>query len=251
MRTLPLGLLAWLVLAVAGCATDYAEQYRRAHPEWSPSPPDRGDSLAKTLAEIHAEREAPVRVSIRELRVMRVDVEPWQRLSGDSVAAASPEQTIGVIAALRCKARRGIRFFESQRTSWYIFAEGALDSYDHVEFGEECRPKSHYHPSAAGHVSTERALIRYAAQRHPGSAPGIEEMLDKGIALVSVDRLDDAKRMLRKADRELDFMKESQESLPDDERQAMEAEERRLRALRARLSRAIRAAPRQREKASD
>jgi hypothetical protein len=251
MRRARFWLFATLALTSAGCASDYAERYRRAHPDWGPATPATGDSLAKTLAEIQADREAPVKISIRELRVMRVDVEPWQRLSSDAVATSSPEQTIGVVAALRCKGRRGIRFFQSERNSWYIFVAGALASYDHVEFGEACRPQSHYHPSGVEQVSMERALIRYAAQRHPGSAPGTEEMLDKGLALVSVGRLEDARRMLRKADRELDFMTEDHESLPDEERKQLETEERRLRALRAKLSRAIRAAPRQREQASD
>ena len=70
-------------------------------------------------------------------------------------------------------------------------------------------------------------------------------MLSKGVALVAADRLPDAKRMLRSADRELDFMAAERETLPEEEREAFEEEEKRLRAMRAKLSRAIAAAERQ------
>jgi hypothetical protein len=51
--------------------------------------------------------------------------------------------------------------------------------------------------------------------------------------------------MLRNADRELDSMAEERETLPEEERKAFEEEEKRLRAMRVELSRAIAAAERQ------
>jgi hypothetical protein len=243
----------FLALAITGlgCASDYTERYRRAHPDWRPTPPAAGDSFEKTVASIHAGVEGGFDVSVRELRVMRVDVEPWEVLSVDSVAAGPPQQIIGVIAARRCNERRGIRFYETGRVSWYIFVGGELTSYDHFEFGETCRALNHYLPSRAEQVSTERALIRYAAQRHPASAPTTEEMLGKGMALVSADRLSDAERMLRNADRALDFMAGERERRPEQERQVLDEEEKRLRALRAQLARAIVAARRQRQQTAD
>jgi hypothetical protein len=242
-----------LVLGVAGlgCATDYAERYRLAHPGWTPAPPHSGGAIEETLASIHAGPEKSLEVSIRELRVLRVDVEPWETLSVDSVATGSEERVIGVIAHRRCRGRQGIRFFGSERASWYLFVAGELTSYDHFEFGDSCAPENHYLPSSAAHLATERALVRYAARRYPESAPTTEEILSKGVALVSAARLSDAKKMLRSADRELDLMAARSEDLPEEEKEAFEARERRLRAMRAKLSRAIAAAERQRREEID
>jgi hypothetical protein len=240
-------LLLLLGLAGLGCASDYTERYRLAHPGWTPAPPRAGDGFEETVASIHAGPEGPFDVSVRELRVLRVDSAPWETLSVDSAAAGSGEWIVGAIALRRCKGRRGIRFFTSERVSWYVFAAGRLVSYDHFEFGEACETENHYLPSRAEHLATERALIRYAASRYPGSAPTTAEMLSKGLALVSADRLPDAERMLRTADRALDSMTNEGEALPEEEREAFAEEEKRLRAMRARLSRAIAAARQQQE----
>jgi hypothetical protein len=242
-----------LLLGVAGfsCASDYTERFRLAHPGWTPAPPVSGDSVEETLASIHAGPGAPLEVSVRELRVLRVDVEPWEVLEPDSVVAGPEEQTLGMIAHRRCKGRRGIQFLGSERVSWYVFVAGELVSYDHFEFDADCEPENHYAPSGAEHLATERALVRYAASAYPESVPTTAERISKGMALVSADRLPDAERMLRHADRELDFMAAERETLPEEERAPFEAEEERLRAMRAKLSRAIAAARRQPVKPSD
>ena len=77
MRRAILCLLLLLGLAGSGCATDYTERYRLAHPGWTPRPPVAGDSLEETLASIQLGPGGPFDVSVRELRVLRVDVEPW------------------------------------------------------------------------------------------------------------------------------------------------------------------------------
>jgi hypothetical protein len=238
-------LLLLLGIAGVGCATDYAERYRLSHPGWTPAPPLAGDSLEQTLASLPTKPEGPFEVSVRELRVLRVDVEPWQKLSVDSAIAGPEAQIIALIAPQRCKGRRGIRFFGSERVSWYVFVAGGLVSYDQFEFGEACEPANHYLPSHGEHLATERALVRYAASRYPESTPTTEEMLGKGLALVSAGRLSDAERLLRSADRKIDFMPAKIETSPQEEREALEEEEKRLRAMRAKLSRAIAAAQRQ------
>jgi hypothetical protein len=241
-----------LVLGVAGlgCATDYGERYRLAHPGWTPTPPHPGDTIEETLASIHAGPEK-LQVSVRELRVLRVDVDPWEALSVDSVATGSEAQIIGAIAYRRCWGRQGIRFFRSERASWYVFVAGELTFYDHFEFGEFCEPENHYLPSSTAHLATERGLVRFAARRYPESAPTTEERLSKGVALVSAGRLPDAKKMLRSADRELDFMAEEREDLSEKEREAFDEKEKRLRAMRAKLFRTIAAAERQQRKELD
>jgi hypothetical protein len=235
-------LLLLLAIAGAGCATGYAERYRLAHPDWRPAPPRAGESLEETLASIQTEAKGSSRVSIPELRVLRIDVDPWEPLSLDSVLAGSKAQTIAVIAHRRCKARRGIRFFRSERTSWYVFAAGELVAYDDFEFGEACEPRSHYLPSRNEYLPTEQALIRYAASRYPESAPTTEELLSKGLVLVAAGRVSDAERMLRNADRQIDLLSVEGDASSEDEKEALEAETKRLRAMRARLSRAIAAA---------
>lgn len=225
-----------LGMAAVGCATDYAASYRLAHPDWTPAPPVAGDSLERTLASLQSGTEGHFRVSVREFRLLRVDIEPWETLSNVAETDAS---TIALIADRRCRGRRGIHFFGAERVSWYIFVAGGLVSYDHFEFGEACEPRSHYLPSRIELLATEQALVRYAASRYPGSAPTTEEMLSKGLALVSADRLPDAKRMLRNADREIDRMSAKALSAPQEERESLEEEEKRLRAMRAKLSRAI------------
>ena len=239
------GLLLLLGIAGAGCATDQAEGYRLAHPGWTPTPPVAGDSLDETLASLQTGPEGSFEVSARELRVLRVDVEPWEALSLDAALAGPEAQSLAVIAHRRCQGRRGIHFFGSERTSWYIFFEGELASYDHFEFGEACEPANHYLPSHLEQLATEQALIRYAASRYPESAPTPEEMLSKGLALVSAERLAEAERMLRSADREIDRMAAEDESVPEEEREASEEKEKQLQAMRAKLSRAIADARRQ------
>jgi hypothetical protein len=236
MRRAISSLLLLLGIAGVACATDYAGRYRLAHPDWTPAPPVAGDSLEKTLASLQTTPEGPFRVSVRELRLLRVDVEPWEILSD---VAGTEASTIGVIADRRCRGRQGIDFFDSERFAWYIFVAGELVSYDHFEFGETCEPQNHYLPSRIELLSTERALIRYAASRYPESMPTTEELLSKGLALVSVDRLPDAKRMLRTADREIHVMTAKALNAPEEDRVALEEREKRLRAMRAKLSRAI------------
>lgn len=242
MRRAISSLLLLLGLAGFGCASDHAQRYRRSHPDWTPGPPLAGDSLEKTLATLQAGTEGPASVSIRELRLLRVDLEPWETVSADTALAGSEAQRIALIAPLDCRGRRGIHFFSLERVPWYIFAAGELVSFDHFEFDEACQPRNHYLASSAEYLATERALVRYAASRYPESAPTAEEMLGKGLALVAADRLAEAKRMLRRADRKIDFMSSDADSLSEEERDALEADEKRLRAMRAKLSRTIAAA---------
>ena len=72
-------LLLVLGVAALGCATDYAERFRLAHPGWTPTPPRAGDSFEETMASLHAKAQEPLRVSVGELRVLRVDTLPWVR----------------------------------------------------------------------------------------------------------------------------------------------------------------------------
>ena len=100
-------------------------------------------------------------------------------------------------------------------------------------------------------VRFERGLLRYAVRRHPESAPTTAERLSKGMALVAAERLPEAERMLRRADRDLDFMTTAGKKLTEEEIEAFEAQQRKLRRMRAKLSRAIAAARRQQREASD
>lgn len=240
-----------LLVASLACATDYAERYRLEHPGWTPARPVFGDSLEAILASIYAGPGAPAEVSVPELRVLRVDVEPWQKLTAESALAATGEQSIGVIAHRRCKGRQGLHFFGSERTSWYIFAAGKLVAYDHFEFGEACEPQNCYLPSDHELVATERTLVRYAASRYPELTPTTAEELSRGMALVAADRLPDAERMLKHADREIAAMMAKRETLSEDEKKALDEKEKQLQPMRAKLSRAIADARRQQKEAAD
>ena len=132
-----------------------------------------------------------------------------------------------------------------------VLRPGELVSFDHFEFGAECEPENHYAPSAAEHLEAERGLLRHAARAYPESVPTTAEWIGKGMALVSAERLADAERMLRHADRNLDFMEGERVTLPEAEKIVHEAEEKRLRRMRAKLSRAIADARREQEKPSD
>jgi hypothetical protein len=165
-RAIPI-LLLLFGTTVVGCATDYAERYRLAHPGWTPRPPVAGDSLEETLASLQTGPGDPFNVSVRELRALRVDVEPWETLSVDSAVAGPAAQTIAAIADRRCKGRQGIHFFDSERVSWFLFVAGALVSYDHFEFGDACEPHNHYLPSRAEHLATLFASNATPASRGP------------------------------------------------------------------------------------
>lgn len=244
-------LLLLLGMAAVGCATDYAESYRLAHPDWTPAPPVAGDSLERTLASLQTGPEGPFRVSVRELRLLRVDVEPWETLSVESALAGPDEQTIGVIAHRRCKGHQGLHFFGSERTAWYIFAAGKLVFYDHFEFGAACEARNDYLPGNSEYLATERTLVRYAASRYPEFTPTTEEKLSRGMALVAADRLPDAERMLKQADREIGAMLAKRETLNEDEKKALDEREKQLQAMRVKLSRAIADARRRQKEAAD
>ena len=244
-------LVLLLGVAALSCAADYAEHYRRAHPGWTPGPPASGDSFEETLASIHAGPGDPLSVSVQELRVLRVDVEPWEVLDPDSAAEGPEGQTLAMIAHRRCKGRRGLEFLGSERVSWYVFVAGKLASYDHFEFDGDCEPRNHYVPSGAEQLGTEQALLRYTARAYPESASTTAERIRKGMALVSADRLDDAEKMLRSVDRDIDFMEPQRAMLPDEEKARLAAEEKKLRRARAKLSRAIATARREQENRSD
>jgi hypothetical protein len=251
MRRMIRCLVLFLGMAALGCAADYAERFRRANPGWTAAPPASGDSFEETLASIHAGPGDPLQVSVEDLRVLRVDVEPWEGLDPDSAAEAPEEQTLAMIAHRRCTGRRGLEFLGSERVSWYVFVAGKLVYYDHFEFDADCEPRNHYVPSSVEHLATEQALLRHTARAYPESAPTTAERIRKGMALVSVDRLDDAEKMLRRVDRDLDFMGSEHATLPEEEKAQFEAEEKRLRRARAKLSRAIAAARREQRKRPD
>jgi len=71
------------------------------------------------------------------------------------------------------------------------------------------------------------------------------------MALVAADRLPDAERMLKKADREIAAMMAKRETLNEDERKALDEKEKQLQAMRAKLSRAIADARRRQKEAAD
>lgn len=180
-----------------------------------------------------------------ELRLLRVDVDPWQALDPEALAPdeAAPGTRQAVIAHRTCRLRTGLRTLATPRASWLLFRDGRLEAFDHWSFGPACAGEHHFRPARGEDVALERDLVRYVAQRFPDAAPSALDQLAMGHAYLEAGRLEDARAMLAAARRRLDALAPTpgEAALPEEERAARAAEAEALRRAAASLHAEIRA----------
>jgi hypothetical protein len=234
---LPATLLAALALACASSTPDGPP----------PPPPGPGSSLAESLASLGAGAPAGASVRVDELRLLRVDVEPWEALDPDDAAGDVPGERQALIAHRTCRMRQGVRTRTAPRASWLLFRGGRLEAFDHWSFGPACAGRHHFRPARGADVALERDLVRYVAQRFPDAAPRALDQLAMGHAYLEAGRVEDAEAMLAAARRRIDALAPTPgdvAALSEEERASRAAEAEELHRAAASLRAEIRAARR-------
>lgn len=202
--------------------------------------PAVGDPLALLVTKLHHTEGTPAAVTLRELRAIAVDREPWQPLELDAAAAHPGE--VGVIAGRRCTWREGLLRHEVERASWFLLRAGALTAFDHQGFGAACASRPAFEPAAAEQVALERTLMRYLSQRWPVTEIPGEQRLARGLQLLERGRSEDARFELHALDRRIDELsrRQTEYETPDTaERERLRREEEELRPMRAQLHHAL------------
>jgi hypothetical protein len=231
------------VLLVACGSGSYGSSWRARHPDFTPAPVAAGAGFSETLASLDLSPASGTRVSITDLRVMRVRDGAWQTLEPEQ--AESDPGRIGAVVQRRCRLRQGFRRLTVERASWYLFQAGQLTAFDHTEFESDCKMRRSFRSSPARDEETEQTLLRWVAQRNPGSKPDAADRIRLGIARVEAGRLDEGEAALAAGDRVIEDLAQQRKHLTVDDaegRTTLEEREQELRALRAVLDRAIRAA---------
>ncbi len=243
MRCAPVPLLLVFLAACAGSP----EAWHRAAGDGTAAPPASGGALHATLASLFEAPGKGHRLEVVELRVLAAHELPWTALEAGRGDASRGR--VGVTAHRVCRHREGLTFTRTERSSWMIFEDDRLLAWDHGTFDSGCETGRSYRPARPEHLDLERGLLRYAAQRYPAARPSLEERLRGGLALLEVDRLEDAERLLRQAKRNVGELADYAESVFGDEREAAEERLVVVRALHTKLRRAVRDAKRSAEAA--
>jgi hypothetical protein len=216
--------------------------------------PAPGASLADAIAVVRADEGAGFSVEVSEVRVSKVAGGFWEEV--DARRAARPDfvPDAGAVYVVSAKRRcedwkRPRDRFEAERASWFLLPGGAVAAYDHWSFGPRCALANALRPARPEHREVERELLRFLEQRHPPRPLPFELRIARGLAFVAAGRLDAAHALLASADQAIGARRDlfEERTASAEEEAAFEAEQARLRALRADLARAIREAERKPE----
>ncbi|MDJ0785770.1 MAG: hypothetical protein QNK05_03115 [Myxococcota bacterium] len=209
-----------------------------------PPAPIPGDSLDAVLATIEVPSEG-AKLDLHELQLLRVDVDPWERVSPDE----APGDVV-MMAVRRCNHREGLFSDEAVRASWYVFESGRLRVFDHSSFDGHCGVRRIFTLSPPERPEPERTLVRWVSQRHPDDLADSADKLRLGIALVEAGRLDEAERWLESGSREVERLESRTRIEGDDDEIEKDRRLDELRPLRATLTRELRDARKALEAAS-
>jgi hypothetical protein len=201
--------------------------------------PAVGDPLPLPLQKLpHVEKPGPS-VELEELRVVSVKQLPWTPL--DPAAATSETGPIAVVAGRSCTEWEGLERHESARASWFLLRGGAVVAFDHDDFAPRCEAIPSYVPTPLEDIAIERMLMRYATQRWPGDSVTPDERLSRGLALLEVQRGEDALLELQALDRDIAELERRRDETEDDVlREDLARDIARLGPQRARLHHALR-----------
>jgi len=198
--------------------------------------PASGAGLEAVLAGLDVDPGSETRVDVTELHVVRERDGLWEAVGAEAAATAS---AAGVVAVRSCRYREGLSRVHAELASWYAFQDGRLVAFDHSAFDPGCRSERRIQPAPAQALDTERTLVRFSAQRHPGSALDAADLLRLGLALVEAGRLEEAELILAAGDRAVAEAADRRDRAPAEQHDALERRERELLSLRAALTRAL------------
>ena len=208
-----MGLSRWIGFALFACSTlacagdssdrppglDYAEHEGAEFPA-------KGATLSETLDHVVAPRTTNAMVNAREVRVLRIDVDPWQQTPTNDVRSSSVPQSAryAIVASLFCHADVNHQYIYQEKLSWYLLPEGRLVAWDHHDFGDACTTFDEFEPARGDRVADEKHLLEYVTKSFPSSVVHVNELYLHGIAYVHAGRLDDAQAMLEAGDHGFD-----------------------------------------------
>ena len=155
-----------------------------------------GMSLAQTLALVRQGSIAGQHRWVSSESLLRVDRDPWQRLDPDRGPFAGQ---VALIVHVWCRREFDGRDYEGRAVSWYLLRDGAVSAMDHYDFGSRCSLQNEYRPAAAEQVALERELVTRHL-RKPAELSAFQ-LYDRGLALLGVERADEARELLERADR--------------------------------------------------
>lgn len=200
------GLVSCFAFAVAlACATEselppgmeYAE---RDYVEF----PETGVPIADVVASLVPARATNAMLQARDVRVMRIDSEPWTTLPAETVrgGAMSIESTAryAIVASFNCQALvNGERFYNEQ-AAWYLLPGGKLAAWDHYDYGDSCGMENVFEPARGPLALDEKLLVSWIEKNMPRSASYVTNHYARGLAYALVGRLSDARAMLAAGD---------------------------------------------------
>jgi hypothetical protein len=241
-RWIGFGLCACSTLACAGDSSDRPPGLDYA--EHAPAEFPRKDAtLSETLDSIVAPRTTNAMVTSRDIRVLRIDVDPWQEIPSKEVKSGRygppPNARYAIVASLYCNAHVDRERIYGEKLSWYLLPGGRLVAWDHHNFGDACTMADEFEPARGDQIADEKHLIEYVQKSFPPSVVHVDELYYKGLAYARVGRLDDAQAMLAAGDRGFDFTADEKLDTNEGYDQRFTGDRRKMRGLRAQLVREL------------
>ena len=166
------------------------------------------DDLAAVVEKLQPERDSLAIVSVRNLVIWQTTSEPWSKISPGDLRKGSykpsDDDDYAVAAILACYQSAAGMSYQHQKVAWFLLEGNHLVAYDHHRFGNQCTVWNSFRPATGGAIATESTLLERIRKSHPESMVNWGEEYAKGLALVEVCRLEDARRRLERADRSVD-----------------------------------------------
>jgi len=103
------------------------------------------------------------------------------------------------VGAASCRTR-------GDQTNWYLFRDEKLIAFNNTVFHWRCAAGPQFLPAGRAEADHERKLTTWMRKSFPRSSTHVSERDTQGTAYAQVDRVDDARELLRRGDRAVDAM---------------------------------------------
>jgi hypothetical protein len=193
--------LALVGLALAACAGGAYSSYRAEHAEWSGAFPSADADVQQTIAAVSAPAHGYQR-TVLQLLVWRIEASRWTDVPVDQIARAPapPAGDFAVAATIQCGFDDGQARFYRGAQVWYLLLGGRLVAYDHYDFVPGCELRNSFRPAPEALAQDEHTLVARLGTCNPACATSKAEFYEKGRAFAHVDRVEEARAMLRQGD---------------------------------------------------
>jgi hypothetical protein len=144
---------------------------------------------------------------LRKLEVLRLrkdgfDLVPAADVDSGALKAKAGE-SYGVLALSYCSNPSGQRGQDVEFTSWYLVTDDGLSAWDHYQHLDQCVYTNRFQPATGDRVALEGVITARRREAFPSTPQADTYFYAKGIALVAVGRVEDAKQMLAQGDANL------------------------------------------------